>query len=151
MNLITLQNNIKKLENTITNYSRSGGGAGSILLIEADTNISLWIWCYWEIKKSGVILANADDDTTAVVGKIAVAAKQLEGKRIIKTEMDISCYHLHITFEEDYELLVFCESQPPEEPYPLNNWELSIKNLNITYLVTCNFTIKQDIFITHEK
>lgn len=40
-------------------------------------------------KKSGMILANAaaDDDTTAVIRKIAVAAKQLEGKRINKIEL----------------------------------------------------------------
>ena len=38
-------------------------------------------------KKSGMILANADDDTTAVIRKIAVAAKQFEGKRINKIEL----------------------------------------------------------------
>ena len=135
-----------KLKNGIITYSRAGGGAGSILLIATNTNISLWIWCYWEIKKAGTILANADDDTTAIAGKIAIAARQLEGKRIKKVELDSSCFDLHIFFEEDYELVINCESQPEGEDYPLNNWELSLEDLNITYIVTCDFKIRKDTF-----
>lgn len=135
-----------KLENGIVTYSRAGGGAGSILLIATNTNISLWIWCYWEIKKNGMMLANADDDTTAIVGKIAVVARQLEGKKIKKVELDSSCFDLHVFLEDDYELAIHCESQPEGEEHPLNNWELSIEDLDITYLVTCDFEIMQDTF-----
>ena len=135
-----------KLKNGIITYSRAGGGAGSILLIATNTNISLWIWCYWEIKKAGTILANADDDTTAMVGKIAVASRQLEGKRISKVELAPLYYDLHIFLEDDYELVINCESQPEGEDYPLNNWELSLEDLNITYIVTCDFKIRKDTF-----
>lgn len=135
-----------KLENGIVTYSRAGGGAGSILLIATNTNISLWVWCYWEIKKSGTILANADDETTAIVGKIAVAAKQLEGKRICKVQLGPLNYDLHIFLEDDYELVINCESQPEGEGNSLNNWELSFEDLDITYIVTCDFTIRQDSF-----
>lgn len=135
-----------KLKNGIVTYSRAGGGAGSILLIATNTNISLWIWCYWEIKKAGTILANADDDTTAIAGKIAVAARQLEGKKIKKVELDSSCFDLHVFLEDDYELAINCESQPEGEEHPLNNWELSIEDLDITYLVTCDFEMMQDTF-----
>lgn len=138
--------NCIKLENSIITYSRAGGGAGSILLITTNADISLWIWCYWEIKESGTILANADDDATAIVGKVAIAARQLEGKKINKVELDPIYYDLHISLEGDYELIINCESQPEGEDYPLNNWELSVEDLDVTYVVTCNFTMEQDIF-----
>lgn len=132
------------MEGTIVNYSRAGGGAGNILLIESEMNFSLWIWCYWEIEKSGVMLANANGDTTAVTGEIAVAVRKLEGKRVLKVETDPTWYHLHIIFEDDYELFVYCEQQPDDESQPLNNWEFAVKNLDINYVITCDFSIKQE-------
>ena len=112
------------------------------MLIETEKNNSIWIWCYWEILHSGKILATADDDTTANVGKIAVAAMQLEKKRIEKIELAPLIYDLHIFIADEYELKINCESQPKGEKYPLNNWELLIKNLDIHYSVTCNFTVR---------
>ena len=141
MNLSAIQTNLKLLENTTINYSRAGGGAGSILLVTTNNDISIWVWCYWEIRLSDVVLATADDDTTAVVGKIAVAARQLEGKKIIRVEMDPTYYDLHIFIEGDYELIINCESQPDGEDTLLNNWELWIKDKNTAYTITCDFTI----------
>lgn len=143
---MSLVEGIQRLNGNVVTYSRAGGGAGSILLIETDARIELWLWCYWKIKKSNKVLATADDDTTAVVGKIAVAAKQLEGRKVCKVEMDPSCFDLHIFFDEEYELIVNCESQPEGETYLLNNWELAIVDENVNYSVTCNFTIKKESY-----
>lgn len=128
---------------TVT-YSRAGGGAGSILLIQTDSKISIWIWCYWVIKNSNAILATADDDPTALVGKIAIATKQLEGLRIDKIEFDTSYYNLHFFFEDGYELIVYSESQPEEEPVALNNWELYVSNLEINFTLTCQLKVLQE-------
>jgi hypothetical protein len=92
----------------------------------------------------GRLLATADDDTTANVGKIAVAAKQLEGRKITRIELTPLCYDLHLYIDDEYELIIKCEGQPEEEKYPLNNWELSIKELMVHYSVTCKFTVMQE-------
>ena len=63
-------------------------------------------------------------------------------KRIEKIELAPLIYDLHIFIADEYELKINCESQPKGEKYPLNNWELLIKNLDIHYSVTCNFTVR---------
>ena len=135
-----IEENLQKLEDSNIIYSRAGGGAGSILLIKAENKNAIWIWCYWEILHDGEILATADDDTTAVVGKVAVAARQLEGKKIKRIELTPPYYDLHIYLDDNYDLIINCESQPEDEDYPLNNWELMM-NDNTTYCVTCDFSI----------
>ena len=136
---------LKQFEGNVVTYSRAGGGAGSILLIKSQNNISLWIWCYWEISHYDDLLATADDDTTAIVGKIAVAARQLEGKVIKWIKIDPDYYHLRLGFDDNYELFVGCESQPPEEEFPLDNWELYNQNTKINYVVGCDFSIREEI------
>jgi len=143
MNTLQIEESLQKLIGNNIEYSRAGGAAGSILLINTDNNNSIWVWCYWEILHSGEMIATADDDTTANVGKIAIAAKQLEGRRIKRIELTPHSYDLHLYIADEYELILNCESQPEEENYPLNNWELSIKDLKIHYCVTCNFTVIQ--------
>lgn len=144
MKTLSIEDSLQMLKGKHIVYSKSGGGAGSIMQIIIENNNSIWIWCYWEILHSSKLLATADDDTTANVGKIAVAAKQLEGKRIEKIELTPQSYDLHIYIADEYELILYCESQPKGENYPLNNWELSIKDLKIHYSVTCYLTVKQE-------
>lgn len=144
MKALQIEEAVQMLNSTNVVYSRAGGGAGSILLVKTDNNSSIWIWCYWEIMHSGKIIATADDDTTAVVGKVVVAAQQLEGKFIKQIELQSPYYDLHVYLEDEYELIINCESQPEDVEYPLNNWELAIENLNINYCVTCNFTVEQE-------
>ena len=137
MKTLQIEQSIQKLIGNNIEYSRAGGAVGSILLINTENNNSIWIWCYWEILHLGRLLATADDDTTANVGKIAVAAKQLEGRKITGIELTQPCYDLHLYIDDEYELIIKCEGQPEEEKYPLNNWELSIKELMVHYSVTC--------------
>ena len=144
MKTLQIEQSIQKLIGNNIEYSRAGGAVGSILLINTENNNSIWIWCYWEILHLGRLLATADDDTTANVGKIAVAAKQLEGRKITGIELTQPCYDLHLYIDDEYELIIKCEGQPEEEKYPLNNWELSIKELMVHYSVTCKFTVMQE-------
>ena len=143
--MLPIEESIHILKGDNIKYSRAGGAAGSILLIETENSNSIWIWCYWEIYHSGRLLATADDDATANVGKIAVAAKKLEGKRIEQIELSLIKYDLIVYFADDYRWIVNCESQPDGEKYPLNNWELIIKKLNTQYFVTCNFIVIQKL------
>ncbi len=53
---MNIEERIQRLNGNTVTYSRAGGGAeSSILLIKSDANIQLWIWCYWEIKKSNIM------------------------------------------------------------------------------------------------
>ena len=141
MSTLSLEESLQNLIGNTIKYSRAGGATGSILLITTDYNSSIWVWCYWEILYTGKILATADDDTTENERKIAVAAKQLEGKRVIRVELVPLIYDLHVYIEDGYELIINCESQPDGEDYPLKNWELSMKYLNIHYSVTCKLAV----------
>ena len=123
--MLPIEESIHILKGDNIKYSRAGGAAGSILLIETENSNSIWIWCYWEIYHSGRLLATADDDATANVGKIAVAAKKLEGKRIEQIELSLIKYDLIVYFAD--------------------NWELIIKKLNTQYFVTCNFIVIQKL------
>ena len=138
-----LSKSVQMLRNSTIYYSRAGGGAGSILLINTNDNLSLWIECYWEIKHKGIVIATADDDTTAVVGPIAIAAKQLEGRKIHRVELAPYTLDLELFIEDDYVLCIVCEPQPDEDDNLNNNWDFSIIDSNITYCVTCNFTVLQ--------
>ena len=139
-----LSKSVQMLRNSTIYYSRAGGGAGSILLINTNNNLSLWIECYWEIKHKGIVIATADDDTTAVVGPIAIAAKRLEGRKIHRVELAPYTLDLELFIEDDYVLSIVCEPQPDEDDNLNNNWDFSIIDSNITYCVTCNFTVLQE-------
>lgn len=145
MNTLPIEESLQILKGDIVEYSRAGGAAGSILLIKTNNSNSIWIWCYWEIYHSGRLLATADDDITANVGKIAVTVKQLEGEKIERIELSLIRYDLIVYITNDYKLIINCESQPEDEKYPLNNWELIIKKINTHFFVTCNFTVVQEL------
>ena len=144
MNTLPINNALQKLQGNRINYSRAGGGAGSILLIETEGNNSIWIWCYWEILHFGSIIATADDETTANIGKVAIAAKQLEGRIINRIELNTHTYDLHLYIDSEYELIVNNEAQPDDEHYPLNNWELIVSEVKKRYFVTCDLTVIQE-------
>ena len=98
----------------------------------------------WKLRIKGIVIATADDDTTAVVGPIAIAAKQLEGKKIRGVELAPYTLDLELFIEDDYVLSIVCEPQPDEDDNLNNNWDFSIIGSNITYCVTCNFTVLQE-------
>lgn len=89
-----LENDINLLLGQKVTYSRTGGGAGSILLIKFENDCALWAWRYWEIIKGNQLIACSEDDDTPITGVMAVAARQLEGTVLEYLYMDDTTYQL---------------------------------------------------------
>ena len=107
----------------------------SILLIITDNNYSLWCWRYWEITVHIDLLACSEDDDTAIVGKMAVAARRIEDKRLLGFYIDDD-FSLVLMFEEDITLTVFTEEFSGVE---LIYWELyNTKRSPLTFIVNEN-------------
>lgn len=116
-------------------YSRCGGGASSILLLHTDNNYSLMCWRYWEISVHIDLLACSEDDDTAIVGKMAVAARRIEDKKLLGFFIDDD-FSLVLMFEEDITLTVFTEDFSGVE---LIYWELyNTKRSPVTFIVNEN-------------
>lgn len=113
-------------------YSRTGGGAGSILLITFKCDISIWGWSYWEIRRGDELLATADDDATAIVGKMAQAANRIEGKKLEDIMLDRQC-DLILLFNDDIELVIFPYEKEDDEADEFVNWEVTVSPIRRNY------------------
>ncbi len=133
-------NNI--IQSDIT-YSRAGGGAGSVIVIDLkkdDLEYSLWISCAWRIENKNQIIATSADDAKAVTGLIAKSAKMLEGKVIDSIEIS-PYYDLRIYFSDGFCLNIFCIFSHTSETD--SNWWLAIPDKDLSYEITNNFKIKK--------
>lgn len=113
-------------------YSQAGGGNGSNLLQEYQNGDCIWSWCsYWEISQGDKLIANADDDITALVGTVAVGAKMMEEKRLEGYYLgeDLT---LGLKFEDDICYFIYPEKEEDEDA---SNWEITSKHLNVVYEV----------------
>ncbi len=123
-------------------YSRSGGGASSILLLNFDVDVSIWGWNYWEISRYDKLLATSEDDCTAVTGPVAVAARSIEGKRLegfsIFSDLSLGLY-----FEDNIDLQIFTRDEKIGE---LTSWELWLFQKEIAYIIwtASEITIDRD-------
>jgi len=133
-----LLNDLRQIRGTTVTYSRTGGGAGSILLIKFSNNNRLWIWRYWELLKNGQIITTEEDDSTAINGKIALAAIQLENKSV--EDIYLNSYNIHITFSDGYSLLVYASIDDYND---LPNWKYSIPSKNLVYEITSDLIVEQ--------
>ena len=70
----SLKSDINLMLDQKVKYSRTGGGASSILLIIFEDESAVWAWRYWEISKGDQLIACSEDDDTPVTGVMAVAA-----------------------------------------------------------------------------
>lgn len=116
-------------------YSRSGGGAGSILLINFINEDALWFWRYWEVIHNDVVIGCSNDDITPVIGKVAVAALQLEERKVL----DVILYEdlsLRIFFDNHYELIIVTTIETRPEFIDLVNWEYCSPELDVCYTIT---------------
>lgn len=129
---------LRQIIGTTITYSRAGGGVGSILLIKFSNNNRLWIWRYWELLKNNQIIATEEDDNTAMIGKIAIAAVQLENKSV--ENISINNYNIHITFSNGYSLFVYATRDLTND---LPNWKYSIPSKNLVYEITSNLNVEQ--------
>ena len=118
-------------------YSRGGGGNGSILLQEYQNEYCIWSWCsYWEISQGDKLIADANDDITAVTGTVAAGAMMMEGKCLEGYYLgkDLT---LGLKFEDDICYFIY----PEKEDEDISNWEINAKGLNVIYKVTKDLEI----------
>lgn len=133
-----LIDDIRQIIGKVVTYSRAGGGVGSILLIKFSNNNRLWTWRYWELLKNKQIIATEADDCTAMTGKIALAAVQLENKSV--EDISLNNYNIHITFSNGYSLFVYATRDIDND---LPNWKYSIPSKNLVYEITSKLSIEQ--------
>ncbi len=132
MVLKVLVDAFNQLQGTKTTYSRAGGGVGSILLIKFSNRTSIMIWRYWEIFQNGKLLALEADDTTPITGKVAVAARKLEGKKVITAEL-FEEYNFMLTFEDNLVLKMFTEIDNVDD-FP--NWDYADEDSDLDFEIT---------------
>lgn len=118
-------------------YCRSGGGAGSILLLKLSNGNRIMAWRYWEIYKNNNLLCTAEDDTTAVYGIISQTAPLLENKIVENISFDL--YHISIFLSDNYNLKIYSVKDVYDD---LPNWNYSIPDKNIVYEITSNLEIE---------
>ena len=123
-------------------YSRTGGGASSILLIKFENECAVWAWRYWEISKGDQLIACSEDDDTPVTGVMAVAARQLEGTILEDLYLDDTTYKLGMLFDNGHELWLYQELEEREEFKSVINWEYQIPTKNLCYVLTSQMEIK---------
>ena len=120
-------------------YSRCGGGATSILLLETNNKNCIWGWGYWEIYKDGTLLSTSEDDETPITGKMAVAAHQLEGSIIKDVTLDEDTLDLCILFDNNcrWNILTIYNEQTSKD-----NWDFCIPNKNLCLKITSHLNIE---------
>lgn len=118
-------------------YCRSGGGAGSILLLKLSNGNRIMAWRYWEIYNNNNLLCTAEDDTTAVYGIISQTAPLLENKIVENISFDL--YHISIFLSDNYNLKIYSVKDVYDD---LPNWNYSIPDKNIVYEITSNLEIE---------
>lgn len=129
-------------------YSRTGGGASSILLIIFENDCRIWAWRYWEISKNEQLIACSEDDDTPITGVMAVAGRQLEGAVLEGLSLDNTNYQLGMLFDNGYELWLYPELEENEEFKSIVNWEFQIPTKDLCYVLTSQVEIKTRKFVT---
>lgn len=73
---------LKKLLGARVTYSRTGGGASSILLLNFSSCLSLWCWRYGEISQGDILWGTSELDYTPRTGDMPKAAQLLENNTV---------------------------------------------------------------------
>lgn len=122
-------------------YSRTGGGASSIWLIQFENTASLWINCSWRIEHKEYVLATDNDDATAVTGRMAKSVKRLEGCVLLDYKLSPQ-NDLTLFFTKGYCCRIFANIssfEGKDEEKCMKNWEYCIEKLNVCLCVTNRF------------
>jgi len=113
-----------------------GGGAGSIIKLELNSDDFLFIYCMWRLEHNNIVLSTSEDDSQAIIGLMSNTIKRIEEKSII--EVDISPqYDLTVFFEDNYKLRVFCNISYSNEGY--SNWEFCSPKKNLIFTINNHF------------
>jgi len=140
---------IAGLRALIGNYvvsSNTGGGASSILLLKFDNDSAIWAWRCWEISCGEELIACSEDDDTPMIGKMAVVANMLKGKRVLDVKLVEENLNLGILFDGNYELWLYTEKENRKEFLSVNNWEYEMPSLNLCYTVTSQVRIETSVY-----
>lgn len=124
--------------------STSGGGAGSLWLIEFENKMSIYVYCAWRIEHKDQVLATSTDNSTPKTGRLSRSVRQLEGNRLIAFELTKQ-YDLKLNFENDYIVDLFCNisySQTEDGGTYDTNWELGIPDQDLVISVSNFFKLK---------
>lgn len=127
---------------TVT-YSRTGGGAGSILVIEFEDKNYYTIGCDWRIEYNGAIITTSWDDGTPLIGYMNKNAERLIGNKLLSFEI-FDHYDLKLYFENGFVVNVFCDNIKycsVEDSIYYSNWELSIPDKNLVGIITGHFNL----------
>ena len=138
----SLKSDINLLLDQKVKYSRTGGGASSILLIIFEDESAVWAWRYWEISKGDQLIACSEDDDTPVTGVMAVAARQLEDTILEDLYLDDTTYKLGMLFDNGHELWLYPELEEREEFKSVINWEYQIPTKDLCYVLTSQMEIE---------
>ena len=129
--VLGLKRDLEDVVNHKILYSRAGGGAGNILLLEIDGGYSFWINGYWEIYCGKTLLCCSDDDTWPRIGNISRTTKQLQNKLIANIEFNIDSLNLRIMLQDSFLLSIYCYG----EMFLDTEWEFCMPSENLVYEV----------------
>lgn len=134
---------LKGIRQSKVTYSRAGGGAGSVIMMEMNNEVYqyvLFVNCAWRIENKNQIIATSSDDTTANTGLIAKSVKLFEGKIIETIEMT-PFYDLIINFTEGFCLKIFSIFSFTSNSNV--NWSLCVPSQDISFDITNHFDVKE--------
>lgn len=123
--------------------STSGGGAGSLWLIEFKNDDNFYIFCDWRIEQNMRVLATCTDDNTARIGLLSRSVRLIEGKKLLSYELSKQ-YDLILYFEDLYCVRVFCSvsySQTEDGGSYNTNWWYAVPELNMVIRINNFFQL----------
>lgn len=122
-------------------YSRTGGGAGSIWVLELEGKMEFMIDCAWRIEYGDIVLTTCGDDSTPLTGRMNKSVEKLIGSKLLSYEL-LKHNDLILNFENDFLVRVFCSlgfEVEVKEDYPSFNWCFSVPSLDISVTITDHF------------
>ncbi|MCQ6557497.1 hypothetical protein [Paenibacillus mendelii] len=120
---------VQNLIGSTVNEVIAGGSNGSMVVIEADHNYVLFLYCCWRLNDSDSILCGWNDQESYLI-----RIKELEGDRIQSMNMD-GFYDFVMRFASGRELRVMCDLTPGCENGQEENWSICDKKTNVCYVV----------------
>lgn len=149
--MINLKDDINLIKGKKVIYSCAGGAYCSTLFIRFENRCAIWARRYWEISKCGILIACSEDDATADIGIMAVAARMLIGSVMDAILLDDNTFQLGMLFENGYSLWLYPEKEQREDFKPLDNWEYDIPFKGFGYVITSQLETVTRILVNSPK
>lgn len=140
---MNIQELMSKSIGKVVTYSRTGGGAGSIWVIEFEDKTYYTIDCSWRIEWNGAIITTSEDDGTPLVGHMNKNAERLIGNKLLSFEI-LEHYDLKLYFENGFVVNAFCdilERCSEEDSIFYSNWDYCVPNEDIVGIITGHYKL----------